>query len=231
MTRPVHALVIAAHPDDIEIAAGGTVAGWTAAGLEVAFVLCTRGEKGTADRAVRPEHLARTREAEQRAAAAVLGVDRVAFLGLPDQGLEDTPAFRKGIVRQLRVHRPRIVVTSDPYRRYLWHRDHRVTGQVVMDAVFPYARDPLAYPDLLDEGLEPHKVAEAWFWAAEEPNHRVDIGPFLDAKTAALACHRSQLAGLPDPDPAAWLRRMAREAAGGPGDGLAEAFHRVVLPP
>ncbi len=229
--EPVHALVIAAHPDDIEIAAGGTVAGWTASGLEVAYVLCTRGEKGTADRTVRPEDLARTREREQRAAAAALGVDRVVFLGLPDQGLEDTPAFREEIVRQLRAHRPRIVITSDPYRRYLWHRDHRVTGQVVMDAVFPYARDPLAYPDLLDEGLEPHKVAEAWFWAAEQPNHWVDVGPFLEAKTAALGCHRSQLAGLPAPDPAEWLREMAQAAARGSPHAHAEAFHRVVLPP
>ncbi|GAB6064759.1 PIG-L deacetylase family protein [Deferrisoma palaeochoriense] len=228
---PVDLLVIAAHPDDAEIGAGGTVARWATEGRRVGYLLVTSGEKGTDDPAADPQELARTREAEQRAAARVLGVAEVVFLRYPDQGVEDTPELRKEIVRWLRAFRPEVVLTSDPYRRYLWHRDHRMVGQVVLDAVFPYARDPLAYPDLLAEGLRPHKVREVWCWASETPNHRVDITGVFDRKVEALRCHRSQLQGLPFADPAEWLRQKAREAAAGTDYDLAEAFHRAVALP
>ena len=228
---PAHALVIAPHPDDAEIGAGGTVARWTSEGRRVVLALVTSGEKGTSDPGVRPESLAARREEEQRAAARVLGVDEVVFLRCPDQGVEDTPELRRRIVRLIRTHRPRIVVTSDPYRRYLWHRDHRIVGQVVLDAVFPFARDPLAYPDLLHEGLEPHKVHEVWCWGAEEPNHRVDVTGTFAVKIAALRCHRSQIEGLGVRDLEGTLRRMCREAAEGTPFALAEAFHRAVAQP
>ncbi len=229
--KAAHALVIAPHPDDAEIGAGGTVARWTARGRRVVLALVTSGEKGTSDPGVRPEDLGARREGEQRAAARVLGVDQVVFLRYPDQGVEDTPELRKDIVRLIRAHRPRVVVTSDPYRRYLWHRDHRIVGQVVLDAVFPFARDPLAYPDLLDEGLAPHKVEEVWCWGAEEPNHRVDVAGTFAVKIAALRCHRSQIEGLGVPDLEETLRRMCREAAEGTPFDLAEAFHRAVVQP
>ncbi|RMG87522.1 MAG: PIG-L family deacetylase, partial [Candidatus Dadabacteria bacterium] len=131
---PVDLLVVAAHPDDAEIGAGGTVARWAAEGRRVGYLLVTSGEKGTDDPAADPRELARTREAEQRAAARVLGVAEVVFLRYPDQGVEDTPELRREIVRWLRAFRPEVVLTSDPYRRYLWHRDHRMVGQVVLDA-------------------------------------------------------------------------------------------------
>jgi LmbE family N-acetylglucosaminyl deacetylase len=164
------------------------------------------------------------------AAAKVLGVREVIFLGYPDQGLEDTPELRKQIVRLLRLYQPKIVVTSDPYRRYIWHRDHRIAGQVTLDAVFPYARDHLAYPDLLAEGLEPHNVEEMLFWASEEINYRSDITDTFDLKIAALRCHQSQVKEFPNRNPEDWLRDRCREMAQGEDFELAEAFHRVEIP-
>jgi LmbE family N-acetylglucosaminyl deacetylase len=230
-TDPVHALVIAAHPDDAEFGCAGTVAGWTENGKRVVYVICTSGEKGTSDRGVDPAALGREREQEQRAAAAVLGVEEVVYLRHPDQGLEDGPALRRELVQEIRRWRPRIVVTSDPYRRYLWHRDHRVVGQVVLDAVFPFARDHLAYPELLDAGLEPHKVAEVWCFGAEDVNHRVDVSATFPRKVQALLRHRTQVTEMGIPDLPGRLRRHCEEMAEGSAYQLAEAYHRVVAPP
>jgi LmbE family N-acetylglucosaminyl deacetylase len=224
-------MVIAAHPDDSEFGAAGTVARWTREGRRVVYLVCTSGEKGTSDSSLTPEALTGIREEEQRAAAAVLGVQEVVFLRQPDQGLEDTAEFRKLIVRMIRTHRPGIVMTSDPYRRYIWHRDHRIIGQVVLDAVFPYARDRLAYPDLLAEGLMPHKVAELYFWGTEDINLRSDITETFDLKIAALRCHKSQMRELKAINPEEWLRQRSREMAAGESFGLAEGFHHVVAPP
>jgi LmbE family N-acetylglucosaminyl deacetylase len=225
----VDAMVISAHPDDAEFGVAGTVARWTGEGKRVIYVVCTRGEKGTSDRTMKPEQVAEMRRQEQLAAADVLGVLDVIFLGYADQGLEDSPAFRKELVRLIRIHRPKIVATSDPYRRYIWHRDHRITGQVVLDAVYPYARDHLAYPDLLEEGLEPHKVEEILFWAAEDVNYRSDITETFDLKLAALRCHKSQVKELGIPDLEKWLRQRCRGLAGKENFELAEAFHRVEI--
>ncbi len=222
-------MVVAAHPDDAEFGAAGSVALWTREGKSVVYVLCTSGEKGTSDRSVKPEWLAQVREKEQIAAAEVLGVREVEFLRYPDQGLEDSAELRRDIVRVIRKYRPTVVVTSDPYRRYIWHRDHRIIGQVVLDAVFPFARDHLAYPSLLDEGLEPHKVKEILFWASEDVNYHVDITQTFDLKLAALRRHESQVKELPMPDPDNWLRNMCRSMAESSPYELAEAFHRVLI--
>ena len=231
MTTAADVLVIAAHPDDAEFGAAGTLAGWIREGRRVAYLICTSGEKGTTDPSLTPERLIEIREEEQRAAARVLGVQAVSFLRQPDQGLEDTAEFRKLIVRMIRTFRPATVMTSDPYRRYIWHRDHRIIGQVVLDAVFPYARDRLAYPDLLAEGLMPHKVRELYFWGTEDINFRSDITATFDLKIAALRCHVSQVRGFNRGDPAEWLRQRCREMATGEAFGLAEGFHRVEAPP
>ena len=223
-------LVITAHADDAEFGAAGTVAQWVREGKEVVYVVCTNGDKGTTDRSVKPEDLARVREEEQKAAARVLGVREVVFLDHPDQSLEDTPEFRKEIVRVIRQFRPRIVVTSDPYRRYIWHRDHRIAGQVTLDAVFPLARDHLAYPDLIQEGLEPHKVEEILFWAAEDINFRSNITETFDLKVMALHCHKSQVKEIGNPHLEEWLRERCRTMAEGEDFELAEAFHRVLIP-
>jgi LmbE family N-acetylglucosaminyl deacetylase len=229
MTTKADVMVVSPHPDDAEFGVAGSVARWTKEGRQIIYAICTNGDKGTSDRSVKPEHLAEIREKEQMAAAKILGVREVIFMRHPDQALEDTPVFRKEIVRLIRLYRPKIVATSDPYRRYFWHRDHRIAGQVTLDAVFPYARDHLAYPDLLDEGLEPHKVEEMLFWASEEINFRVDVTDTFDLKIAALRCHESQLREFGDLDVEDWLRQRCREMAQGEDFELAEGFHRVEI--
>ena len=226
MTEPADVLVITPHPDDAEFGVAGTVARWTRQEKQVVYVVCTNGNKGTSDPDVTPDELAETRQKEQRAAAEVLGVREVEFLGYPDQGLEDTPEFRKALVRMIRRYRPETVVTADPYRRYIWHRDHRIAGQVTIDAVFPYARDHLAYPDLLEEDLQPHKVKEMLFWASEDINYLSDITETFDLKLEALRCHESQVKSMKVSDLENWLRQRCSDLAEGEDFDLAEAFHR-----
>lgn len=230
METEADAMIIAPHPDDAEFGAAGTAARWVREGKQVVLAVCTNGDKGTEDRSLSPAELAEVREKEQRAAGQIVGFDEVVFLGYPDQGLEDTAEFRKTIVRLLRTYRPKTVLTSDPYRRYVWHRDHRMTGQVVLDAVFPYARDHLSYPDLLEGGLEPHKVEELLFWSSEEINYRSDITGTFPLKIDALRCHRSQFKEDNMPQMEEWLRNRCRDMAEGEDYELAEGFHRVVLP-
>ncbi len=229
MTKKAQVMVVTPHPDDAEFGVAGTVARWTGEGKDVIYVVCTNGDKGTSDADVKPDELARIREQEQLAAAKLLGVREVIFLRHADQSLEDTPEFRKEIVRLIRRYRPEIVVTADPYRRYLWHRDHRITGQVTLDAIFPYARDYLSYPELLEEGLQPHKVREVWFWAAEDPNYRSKITDTFDIKLAALGCHKSQVGNRLSPEMESRLRERAKQMAEGEDYELAEAFHRIEL--
>ena len=175
MEQMTPVLVVTPHPDDAEGGAGGSIARWTQQGRKVVLVVCTNGDKGTSDRNVKPADLARLRAEEQRQAAAVLGIAEVVFLRFPDQGLEDCSEFREKLVRQIRIHRPETVVTIDPYRRYLRHRDHAMCGRVTLDAIFPYARDLWSYPEHLQEGLEPHRVREIYLWGAEEPDTFLDI--------------------------------------------------------
>ena len=221
-----HVLVVTPHPDDAEFGVAGTVAKWTREGKQVVYVVCTNGNKGTSDPDVKPDELAKIRQNEQRAAAEILGVREVVFLENQDQGLEDTPEFRKQIVRMIRRYRPETVVTADPYRRYIWHRDHRIADQVTIDAVFPYARDHLAHPDLLEEGLQPHKVREMLFWASENINFRSDVTATFDLKLAALQCHKSQVNSMRFSDLEDWLRKRCKDLAEGEDFELAEAFHR-----
>ena len=228
MSDDVYLMVIAPHPDDPEFAIAGTVAKLAREGKKVVYVVCTNGDKGTSDRSLTPEKLVKIRQKEQKAAAKVLGVSKVVFLGFPDQGVEDNHEFRKALVRVIRQYKPFVVATADPYRKYMWHRDHRITGQVALDAVFPYSRDHLAYPDLLEEGLEPHKAREMWFWASDEPNLRMDVTDTFDTKLAALRCHKSQVGDVP-PDMEARLREWAKLNAEGQSFELGEAFHRVEM--
>lgn len=227
--KQIHAMVISAHPDDAEVGAAGTVARWIKEGKNVVYVVCTKGEKGTSDRNISAPDLAQIRQKEQYNAARILGVSEVVFLDYADQELEDTKEFRKDIVGLIRKFRPEIVITSDPYRRYIWHRDHRIAGQVVLDAVYPFARDHLAYPDLLDEGLEPHKVTEIWFWGAEDINYRVDITGTFDLKIAALRCHKSQFTGQKLKNMELWIKNRCHQMAEKENFDLAEGFHRVVI--
>jgi len=226
-TKPAQIMVVTPHPDDAEYGVAGTAARWAREGKEIVYVVCTNGDKGTSDANMKPEEIAKTREQEQLAAAKLLGVREVIFLRHPDQSLEDTPEFRKELVRLIRMYRPETVVTADPHRRYIWHRDHRITGRVTLDAVFPYARDRLSYPDLLDEGLDPHYVRQVLLWASEDPNYRSDITDTYDIKLAALRCHKSQIGQYPSPEMEKWLRQRHEMMAEGEDFELAEAFHRV----
>jgi len=229
MTKPAQVMVVTPHPDDAEFGVAGTAARWVREGKDVIYVVCTNGDKGTSDTNMKPDELARIREEEQLAAANLLGVREVIFLRRIDQTLEDTSEFRKEIVRLIRMYKPDTVVTVDPYRRYIWHRDHRIAGQVTLDAIFPYARDHLAYPDLLEDGLQSHKVREVWLWATEDPNHWSNITDTFDLKLAALRCHKSQVGGNLVPGVEKWLRQRAEAMAEAQDYELAEAFHRVEI--
>ncbi len=225
------ALAIAAHPDDTEFGVSGTFALWAKQGWEVFYVICTRGDRGSSDPEMTPERLAILREKEQRAAAQVVGVKDVVFLGLPDGGLEDTAEFRRELVRQIRYYRPKALFTSDPlpHRQRIWHRDHRMVGTVACDAAFPYARDRLHCPELLTEGLEPHKTPEIYLWGSEEPNTFIDITETIDTKIRALRCHASQLNSRTDD-----IGQRIRERAGEAGRQIkvtyAEAFRHIDIP-
>jgi LmbE family N-acetylglucosaminyl deacetylase len=228
MEQMTPVLVVTPHPDDAEGGAGGTIARWTKQGRKVILVVCTNGDKGTSDRRLTPDALVKIRAEEQRQAAAVLGIAEVVFLHLPDQGLEDCSVFRELLVRQIRIHRPETVVTVDPYRRYLRHRDHAICGRVTLDAVFPYARDHLAYPEHLQQGLEPHKVQEIYLWGSEEPDTFLDITETFSTKMAALYCHASQMKRSRDEREAAvrgYYAAMGKKA----GVPLAEPFKRLEI--
>lgn len=237
---PERALVITPHADDAEVWAGGTIAWWVRGGAAVHYVLCTDGSKGTDDPAVRPAELAAQRSREQQAAAAILGAANVVMLGRPDGELEDSADFRKDLVRQIRSVKPDVVLTAEPYRRNMqWHRDHRITGQVALDAVFPYARDHLHFGDLFaNEGIEPHKTAAIMFWGSENPNVFVDIAADFEVKLTAVLAHATQTGRRTPEEVAAFLRRRGEMAAeqgaqsgeeGAGGLELAEAFRRVTF--
>lgn len=230
---PERVLAVMAHPDDPEFSSAGTIALWTRAGAAVAYVILTDGSKGSSDRTMTAERLTALREAEQRAAATSLGVAQVTFLGYPDGALVPDIDLRHTLARQIRRHRPDLVLTHDPsayyFDRYINHPDHRAAGQATLEAVFPTARDWLNAPHLLaDEGLEPHAVREVWLTGTREPDTWIDIAPTFDLKLAALRQHASQIR-----EPHALesrLRERAASLAEGHGMTLAEAFKRIVLP-
>jgi len=229
--EPIRVLLVAAHPDDTEFSSGGTVAEWVRQGREVYYLVCTRGDKGSADPDMLPGRLMRIREAEQRAAADVLGVKQVGFLDFRDGELAPTLELRGEIVYAIRKVRPDVVLTHDPATLYseefINHPDHRAVGQAALDAIYPTARDRLQFPEHRAEGLEPHKVNEIYLWGSLRPNHWVDITPSFDRKIQALAKHESQIS-----DPAAIGARMKdrARALGQPhGIDLAEAFFRVAM--
>jgi len=202
---PGSALVVVAHPDDIEFGCAATVARWVHEGAQVTYALLTNGAAGSSDPEMTRERLAELREAEQRASAKVVGVDRVEFLGYEDGLLEPTLKVRKRVVRLIRQVRPEVVVTTDPSARYFGdryinHPDHRAAGEVTLAAVIPGSDTRLAYTELLDEGLEPVKLTGVWLMTNTDPNLVVDVTDFIDRKIESLRCHVSQLGGNADDD-------------------------------
>jgi LmbE family N-acetylglucosaminyl deacetylase len=191
LATPTRALTIGAHPDDAEFGAGGTLARWSGAGCEVTMLVVTDGSKGTWDPALTPEQLVAARHAEQRAAADELGAAEVVMLGAVDGELEPSVDLRRELTGWIRRLRPDVVLTHDPWKRYMLHSDHRVTGLAAVDAVVA-ARDHLFFPEQLATGVEKHRPATLLLWAADEPDHYEDIAATFDRKLAALLRHSSQ---------------------------------------
>jgi LmbE family N-acetylglucosaminyl deacetylase len=226
---PRRALAVYAHPDDPDVSCGGTLAAWSSAGCEVHTLICTDGGKGTADPAIEPKDLVVDRAGEAAAAAAVLGLAGQEFLGVADGELEDQPWFREALVAAVRRLRPDVVLCPDPTaiffgQDYFNHRDHRVTGFAVLDAVAPAAAMPHYFP----EAGPPHQVGTVLLSGTLDPDVWVDITGTVGAKGAAVACHRSQF-----PDGAEWaataMRLAAEDAGRHAGVACAEGFRRLRL--
>jgi LmbE family N-acetylglucosaminyl deacetylase len=225
-------LCVLAHPDDVEFGTAGTIARWTAAGTEVSYCIVTDGDAGGFDETPR-EQMPVLRRAEQTAAAAVVGVTDVRFLGYPDGRLEPTLDLRRDISRVIRQVRPQRVVTSSPER--VWerigasHPDHMTVGESTLRAVYPDARNPFAFPELLEEeGLEAWTVSEVWLSASPRADHAVDVTDVIDRKLAALRCHVTQVSHNPGLEKfvTGWMARTAQRF-GLPEGRLAEAFQVV----
>jgi LmbE family N-acetylglucosaminyl deacetylase len=225
-------LVVISHPDDAEFGAGATIAALTATGARVDYVVTTDGSKGTEDPEVRPEQLSATRQAEQRAAADILGVRDIVHLGYPDGYLQPTLELRRDIVRQIRRYRPDLVITQNPQRRldhnpYIGHPDHLATGEATLAAVYPAARDHLNFPELwTDEHLEPWKVRQVLLTGVEEPNLWIDVGDTFETGLRSILAHASQV----DPDDVSERMRERARLVGEPqGIGMAQAFASILL--
>ena len=232
LPTPERVLVVAAHPDDIEFGAAGTVARWVSEGAVVRYLLVTRGEKGSDDPATDMAALAELREREQRSAATEIGVDGVEFLDEPDGQVEPSLRLRERITHAIRSFRPEVVMTHDPTVLFVnneWvnHPDHRAVGQVTVDAVFPTARDPLNFREHLEAGLEAWKVAELFLWSTNEANQVVDIAGTMERKIDALRHHASQFRSFDEI--ARWVRRRSEELGERAGYRAAEGFRRVTL--
>ncbi|MFI5047932.1 MAG: PIG-L deacetylase family protein [Acidimicrobiia bacterium] len=225
-------LVVTAHPDDVDFGAAGSVAQWTDAGIEVVYCIATSGEAGGSDRSMSRAEMAELRRREQTAAAGVVGVSELEFLGHPDGSVVTSLDLRRDLARVVRRHRPQRVLCHPPERNlariYASHPDHVATGAATLDAVYPDARNPFAFPELLKEGLEPWTVPEVYVMTLTEGDVIIDITDTIDRKIQALLCHESQIA-----DPAGraellreWAGSIAR-VVGLPDGHFAEAFRRV----
>jgi len=226
-------LVVTAHPDDVDFGAAGTIAGWTSAGIEVAYCIATYGDAGGFDPAVPRSEIPAIREAEQRAAGAVVGVTDITFLGYPDGRVEVTQDLRRDISRQIRRVRPQRLLTQSPVRNWerigTSHPDHLRTGEAALCAVYPDARNPYAHPELLlGEQLAEWAVSEVWLSGGPTRDHYVDITDTFDRKLAALQEHHSQTDHMDDLEGLlrTWTGANAL-AAGLAPDRLAEAYHVV----
>jgi len=228
---PESALVIVAHPDDIEFSCAGTIARWVQAGCRVGYVLCTSGEVGISQAGMTRPRAAEIREAEQREAAARVGVRDVVFLGQPDGLLQATLELRKMLVSEIRRFRPEVVITGDPTivwagEDYINHPDHRAAATAALDATFPAAGQPNLFEDLEANGLRAHKPRKVYVTAWEKSDVLIAIDTTIDLKIAALQAHSSQLEGW---DPAPRLREWAAELAKGMEMAYAESFRVVTL--
>lgn len=227
-------LVIAAHPDDAEFSFGATVARLSDEGAHVGYVIVSDGAQGSEDPDIPSKELTRTRYAEQREAAAALGVTEVEFLGFADGSLADSVELRLALTRELRRHRPDLVLTHQPLRSLQFpigasHPDHLAVGEAALNAVYPFARNPRAFPELLAEGLPAHKVAEVWVPGHEHADLLVDVDRTTERKVAAILTHRSQFRGSADPRAdIQWAVDRMRGNGALLGVTYAEAYKRII---
>lgn len=248
VTQPdFEAMVIGAHPDDDDFGAAGTSALWAKQGKKVVWVVMTDGTEGSEIPSIDAYELMITREQEQRAACEVLGVQAVEFLRFPDGHLQNSEETRKAVVRLIRKYRPRIIVTHDPTQHifapdpdekpeetgYLNHSDHRATGNIVLDAIFPAAGNPRSYRELLAENLLPYRVHEVYFFMTAKDNTYIDISETVELKAQGLKCHGTQFNPAWDvlKSIKEWGARTAREAKEKKGLDIeyAEGFRRIKL--
>jgi LmbE family N-acetylglucosaminyl deacetylase len=219
---PESAMVIVAHPDDAEFTVAGTVAAWVRAGCQVIYVLCTDGNAGSHEPGMTTARLAEIRRAEQRAACATLGVSEVVFLGYDDGQLQPTLDLRRDLVREIRRHKPEVVITQDPTvqfvgEEYINHPDHRAAAQAAIDAVAPACAMPLLWP----EAGAPHRVRRLYVAHSDKPNVWVDIADTVEQKIAALKQHASQLESW---DPSEMIQEWSAETGREKGLAHAESF-------
>ena len=233
--KPKVVLGVAAHPDDLDFSAAGTMAKFARSGAMVYYLILTDGGKGTHDHSIPSAELIKIRQKEQRAAAKAVGAKDALFLSYPDGTLTVTMELKKDIVKAIRTLKPDVVITMDPSmiysaeRGFINHPDHRAAGQATLDAVFPLARDYLTFPELESEGCAPHEVGTVLLTNFDRNDYCVDISETLDAKLAALAAHSSQIA-----DVSAMQQRMkqrAHELGQEAGCDYAECFVRVDIEP
>jgi LmbE family N-acetylglucosaminyl deacetylase len=228
---PQKVMVIVAHPDDIEFSCAGTVARWVKEGAEVAYVLCTSGDVGIDEPGMTREKAAKIREAEQSAAAEVVGVKEVIYLREPDGMLENTLALRKKLVREIRRFKPEVVITGDPTivwatENYINHPDHRAAAGAALDAVFPAAGQPNLFEELAGEGITPHKVRKVYVTSWSITDTYVNISDTIDLKIEALKKHESQ---MKDWDPEPMIKEWAAGSAKGKEMAYAEGYKVVTL--
>lgn len=228
--HPRKVLGIVAHPDDLDVGAGGTMALFAQQGAEIHYLILTDGGKGSEDPDLTTAELITLRQQEQRSALEILGGENATFLDYPDGELEISMALKKDIVKVIRTIKPDVVVTLDPTLIYsaqhgiINHPDHRAAGQATLDAVFPLARDHLTFPELFAEGYLPHKTPTILLINFDGGNFVVDITSTFDLKTKALAAHVSQFGDLSE---STWLRDMAHHHGEKAGYELAESFVRI----
>ena len=230
--RPGRFMVIAAHPDDAEFGPAGTAARWISDGSVGWLVCCTSGDQGGEDPDADPLALAAVRETEQRAAAAVTGYAGVTFLHQPDGALANDLALRELLVREIRTFRPDAVLATDPETLFhgdggVNHTDHRAAGMAAVDAVYPAARNPMAFPALARSGLAAHVVRRLYLFWSNRANAWVDISPTLDRKIAALSEHRSQIRDLEALGER--IRAWAAEEGAAIGVTAAESLRVVII--
>lgn len=229
-TEVTRVLVVTAHPDDVDFGASGTIAGWTAAGIEVTYAIVTNGDAGGSDHDIPREDIPAIRQAEQRAAGKAVGVTDIRFLGYVDGELVVSQDLRRDISRVIRQVRPDRMLIQSPERNWerlpASHPDHLAAGEAAIQAIYPDARNPFAHPILFkDEGLDAWTVREVWVMAGATPNHFVDITDTFEAKIEALRAHESQTGGMENLAEfiRGWGTKNA-EAGGLPEGRVAEAF-------